>query len=150
MLLLKMRFMIKVSVSTWNLQINNTYLHVIGSYNILCLWFNIISEQSESPLWKTNLNLNNYCSFFILIKLSPAAISYYFALILAEYDYSIVLMSCRVITCKSWQMRPVITKTNLYNLITKAVLTSTHNLYFKQKYEKYQFYLKNFSFFTRR
>ena len=33
------------------------------------------------------------------------------------------------------------------NRLVEAVLTSTHNLCFEQKYEKYQsFYLKNFSF----
>ena len=35
-----------------------------------------------------------------------------------------------------------------YNRLAEAVLTSTHNLCFEQKYEKYQFfYLKMFSFF---
>ena len=34
-----------------------------------------------------------------------------------------------------------------YNRLVEAVLTSTHNLGFEQKYEKYQnFYLKTFSF----
>ena len=34
------------------------------------------------------------------------------------------------------------------NRLGEAVLTSTHNLCFEQKYEKYQnFYLKTFSFF---
>ena len=34
------------------------------------------------------------------------------------------------------------------NHLAKAVLTSTHNLCFEQKYEKYQNFLSNFSFFV--
>ena len=38
-------------------------------------------------------------------------------------------------------------KHTLWVLVRTAVLTSTHNLCFEQKYEKYQnFYLKTFSF----